>query len=349
MYMYMTRLTTLLVLLPALASSQTDAFEAAIASRERLQAFISSNAGSTAAPSLLPAESPTSTALAADVLLPALSPFAQGERYVVPGSLTARWEQPYPGQEKIEPGVDMMEVITSVLRAPPSMARSIVARYEGVERSMLPSWAWALLAVRADGSDEPPPVERTLHLYASGPNGSALPPHTDPHDVVVLGAYGEKRWTVCTPGGAAAQTEMPWRLRTKLVHRCADVTDADIRESLSCQEYLVRAGDLLFIPALHLHSARADDKGAAHLTLGTVTSAGRGDAGLPWSERAERFALCTAVRPNYFFEAMARQEAEFQIVRGIAMTFLVLFWARSSGPTEEAKPKPKEAARPKAD
>ena len=233
--------------------------------------------------------------------------------------------------------------------APPAPCRfrSLVARYEGLAPPLLPPFAARLLgeeeAVRQvrrgeEGqSEEQRPAGGggwtsqvdTLHLYASGPHASALPAHTDPHDVFVLGAFGEKRWAVCSPGGADGS--LGWRLRAKLTHRCADVSESELSDGgpLRCEEYVVRPGDVLYIPALHLHWAQAAAGGSAHLSVGLrdVQEEGRAVSAVA---RARRLVACTLVRPGYALEALQRGGGELVLLRTLVLGGVFLFlWSSS--------------------
>lgn len=176
------------------------------------------------------------------LLAEAIKPFASGAKLVTPGAITLV-SQPRGMLSMPPEDFDAAEVISRVMdQATEGRSTSIVARYEGIDSTIRPPFATELLS-QPDAAS--PGRARTLHLYVSGPFGSALPPHTDPHDVVVLGVFGEKRWRVCSPGGH--HPDLPWRVRTNLQQRCSDVTPEDFA-AVECTEYVVRPGDLLFIP-----------------------------------------------------------------------------------------------------
>ena len=186
---------------------------------------------------------------AKDIVAPAIQPFSAGANLVTRGSISMVSRATQTQNSLILPPEDFdAEDLLARVMSPTNDGRvaaaphSLVARYEGLHAEVQPSFAKELLSMRDEISPGQP---RTLHLYASGPHGSALPPHTDPHDVVVLGIFGEKRWQVCAPGGTSPT--LPWRVRTNLHHRCREVTPTDIA-ALDCAEYVVKPGDLLFIP-----------------------------------------------------------------------------------------------------
>lgn len=260
---------------------------------------------------------------AADVIAPLLTPFVQARH----GALTVITKD--AGQRPLAGKLVPTDLITSTMFGLRSAARSFAARYEALAEQERPSFANELLAVRDEAS--PTSMERMLHLYVSGPNGSALPPHTDPHDAYILGVYGTKRWSVCTPGGGDS-AHLPRPLRTKLVHRCANLEPEDIALHLSCKEYTVRAGDLLYLPAVHLHWAIAQESGSAHLTLGSVTDESRGSEGLAATARLQRLAECALVRPGYVLEAIGQKGRESYALRALLCGSLMLFLWWSNRP-----------------
>ena len=83
-----------------------------------------------------------------------------------------------------------------------------------------------------------------MTIYHSGPNASALPPHTDSYDVLVLQLEGCKDWEI-VQGFAATRT----------------VT-----------QLTLQPGDLLFIPYNVIHSARTTEgfDYSTHLTIGLL-------------------------------------------------------------------------------
>lgn len=139
---------------------------------------------------------------------------------------------------------------------------SIVARYQSLDsglESLTNAWVGTDLAspayVLSDifGTDG---TTATAHLYWSGPGASALPDHVDPYPVFVLGIYGEKNWTACRPA------ETDWDI---FRHRCTEVSPSDIGPE-RCINFVMRPGDLLYMPRDSVHKAFAGEHGAAHIT-----------------------------------------------------------------------------------
>ena len=118
-------------------------------------------------------------------------------------------------------------------------------------------------------------------MYVSAAGQSALPNHTDAHDVLVVHLHGSKQWRVCEHGAAGFGT------RVNLWHNCAPLCDAEMQQLL-CHNYSLRPGDLLFVPAGHAHNAIASPGGSAHLTLGVEATIAR---------RAVSRAACTLLWP----------------------------------------------------
>lgn len=173
---------------------------------------------------------------AADALIgEAIEPFTRGYALVDRGSITT--VDPDLRNTLPPERFDPAGFVSRMMRAPHGTPdeHSIVARFEGIDASIVPPYASALLGMRDEIN---PTRNRTLHVYASGPRGSALPKHTDPHDALVLGLYGEKTWTVCVPGGDAEIAD--WRLKANLRFRCGGWDDEADRASLGCAEYVVR-------------------------------------------------------------------------------------------------------------
>ena len=321
----------------------SDVFEASLPSLDRLEELRQrAQSRELVVPDFLPADTAAAHVglSAAEVLEPAFAPFAAGSQRgamtVVAMSGSDRSEVP------VERQFDPRELVERTLFGHGGAvlwqdalldnglaARSLVLRYEAIEGSQqLPSFAAKLMALRDDVApaataeqQQPPP--RTLHLYVSGPGGSALPPHMDPHDAFILGVYGEKHWSVCTP--PATSPSLPWRLRTKMRYQCGNVPPKDISTHLSCEQYVVRAGDLLFIPAQHFHWGNATAAGSAHLTLGAVTDGGRMDR-LSAIGKLVRLGSCAVVRPAFIFEAFENQHEGAVLLTAVlrVSTFIII-------------------------
>ena len=125
----------------------------------------------------------------------------------------------------------------------------------------------------------------TVHLYASGAGGRALPAHSDIGDVVAMQLDGEKRWTLCAPAlsdaDAAAVLGLDAGARLTPAARaevaallsegrgaCGSFDSVDA-EGGACETSVLRVGDALYVPKGVVHAA-ANAEGAAsvHLTVG---------------------------------------------------------------------------------
>jgi len=209
------------------------------------------------------------------------------------GVLDALYESPSSGRlsrrarlRSLDPRItDAGSLVRSLLRpaeastaGPSSTMTSTVGRFERAKE--MPEYVTALLSARprAEKLAEQP----TCHLYVSAAGRSALPNHTDAHDVMVVHLHGSKQWRVCDNG-----VREGFGTRVNLRHNCAPISDAEM-DALICHTYLLRPGDLLFIPAGYAHSASAGVGGSAHLTLGVEGSI---------SNRAVSRVACTFLWP----------------------------------------------------
>lgn len=108
-------------------------------------------------------------------------------------------------------------------------------------------------------------VERRLghrawvNAYLSFGRGSALKPHWDGHDVLVLQVYGSKRWrSYGTPVPFPVAKHNPGKdLGTKVVW-----------------EGLLEPGDVLYLPRGEVHEAAVEGPHSVHLTIGLQTLCG---------------------------------------------------------------------------
>ena len=104
----------------------------------------------------------------------------------------------------------------------------------------------------------------TVHIYWSGPGGSALPPHTDRAGVLVAQLAGVKHWTTCVPplaaddaaiaaAAAAALVDADacalhaLRASSAAVAGCALHSPHDLSK-MRCVERTLRPGDVLYMP-----------------------------------------------------------------------------------------------------
>lgn len=90
------------------------------------------------------------------------------------------------------------------------------------------------------------PVRVQANLYCSSAGAAGFPRHEDTHDVLVVHLFGSKRWSVGSPA-AASRAGGP-----------------------DLQHFLLRPGDLLYVPQGWSHEALAEAGPCLHLTLALV-------------------------------------------------------------------------------
>ena len=116
-----------------------------------------------------------------------------------------------------------------------------------------------------------------INAYFSAPEATALKPHTDPYDVLVIQLQGHKRWKVClaaTDKTAAADsmTESDaaevLELKKHNPLGCTRVEGALEDPELACKELVMGPGDVLYLPKGVVHTATTvNDTVSAHLTI----------------------------------------------------------------------------------
>ena len=122
-----------------------------------------------------------------------------------------------------------------------------------------------------------------INMYISSPNGVALPPHTDPYDVMVIGIAGIKEWQICeTPTSSVhirrcgatktqhftvADAAEADEISRKNPSGCSVFADEIARSDLRCTSIEIRSGDVLYIPKGVVHNAKALTSMTAHVTL----------------------------------------------------------------------------------
>ncbi|MFP5335587.1 MAG: JmjC domain-containing protein [Actinomycetes bacterium] len=92
-----------------------------------------------------------------------------------------------------------------------------------------------------------------VNAYVTPPGARGLEVHSDPHDVLVLQAFGSKTWEV---------HPTPW--------------EAEHRSGAAPVEQVLRPGDVQYLPKGTPHAARSQDLLSAHVTVGIV--------GTTWSD-----------------------------------------------------------------
>lgn len=119
-------------------------------------------------------------------------------------------------------------------------------------------WPPLIDFVRGLTDDLGHPVQ--ANAYITPPNAQGFEPHYDVHDVFVLQASGQKRWTVHEPVHQHPLDSQPWT-----DHR--DAVTARSRETPTIDTVL-NPGDALYLPRGWVHSARSEDTTSIHLTIG---------------------------------------------------------------------------------
>ena len=102
-------------------------------------------------------------------------------------------------------------------------------------------------------------IRANANAYISPPGKSALKPHIDGHDVIVIQLYGEKHWRL-----------FPSNEDTVIlpVHAQADgLTEQEFKNLGEPKSILLEKGQSLYLPRGHIHSATATDKPSVHITL----------------------------------------------------------------------------------
>ena len=116
-----------------------------------------------------------------------------------------------------------------------------------------------------------------INAYFSAPKATALRPHTDPYDVIVVQLQGTKRWHVCPAVlddvlAAAGMTESDGAEVLELKRHsplgCTLIDDALNDPNLACREVVLGPGDVLYLPKGVVHTAvTVSDTLSAHLTI----------------------------------------------------------------------------------
>ncbi|MEY2880517.1 MAG: hypothetical protein RLZZ15_2897 [Verrucomicrobiota bacterium] len=102
---------------------------------------------------------------------------------------------------------------------------------------------WALASIQAN-------------LYLTPPGAQGFAAHFDRHCVLILQVHGEKTWRLRGSGA-----ELPVEGHEKIFPRLTTPGPLE-------REFLLRAGDLLYLPRGHVHEALTSDSASLHITLG---------------------------------------------------------------------------------
>ena len=116
-----------------------------------------------------------------------------------------------------------------------------------------------------------------INAYFSAPDATALTPHTDPYDVLVVQLQGHKRWKVClaTADSTVAADSMTESDAAEVLELkkhnplgCTRVEGALEDPELACTEVAMGPGDVLYLPKGIVHTATTvNDTLSAHLTI----------------------------------------------------------------------------------
>ncbi|GMY35125.1 hypothetical protein FCV25MIE_30367 [Fagus crenata] len=106
-----------------------------------------------------------------------------------------------------------------------------------------------------------------VNMYLTPPNSQGLARHFDDHCVFVCQLFGTKQWTV---------SSQPNVLLPRLYDHLDSLQDAEAENSVTdCRKFLLKEGDILYIPRGIHHEACTDNSdpngsaaGSLHLTLG---------------------------------------------------------------------------------
>lgn len=123
------------------------------------------------------------------------------------------------------------------------------------------------------------------NMYVTPSGCQGFKPHYDDHDLLVLQCFGSKRWTFHD----SYSNKVPTPLRGMRFNSAVHIPN-DSSESI-----LLEAGDVLYVPRGHMHSAEAQGgTSSTHLT----------------------FCLDMITWADIMFEAMARSAVETEQMRG---------------------------------
>lgn len=97
------------------------------------------------------------------------------------------------------------------------------------------------------------------NVYFTPPNSRGFHPHWDTHDVFILQVFGSKAWKIYD-----TKIELP------LVGQKFKLDNEDHQPGEVSQEFVLEAGDLLYIPRGLMHSADSLDEMSLHVTTGLM-------------------------------------------------------------------------------
>ena len=99
-----------------------------------------------------------------------------------------------------------------------------------------------------------------VNAYVTPPQNTGFADHFDVHDVFVVQVEGEKRWRIREPVWSLPLRDQTWEQHREAVAAATETEPLD--------EFVMRPGDVLYLPRGFLHSASALGEVSIHLTIG---------------------------------------------------------------------------------
>ena len=109
-------------------------------------------------------------------------------------------------------------------------------------------------------------VRPNINLYSAPADMKGLSAHHDPQDVFIIQVTGSKLWTVCDPIGPGQW--LPTRVSDDPKNYLFYRYNASQLEGTNCGEYILRPGDVLYMPRGTIHAPETIQDRSVHLTVG---------------------------------------------------------------------------------
>jgi len=159
----------------------------------------------------------------------------------------------------------------------------------------------------------------SFNLYLSSHDATALKPHTDPYDVLVVQLAGSKQWQVCpaaasrdTAGMTESDAAEVLELKRHNPLGCTSLDGALGDADLKCRPQRMDVGDVLYLPKGVVHTATAEDGLSAHLTISLNRD------GLRWGDLFSAVCNHHADASQQYRGCGALQELAIAIPAGVA-------------------------------
>ena len=136
-----------------------------------------------------------------------------------------------------------------------------------------------------------------INAYLSFGTGSALKPHADDHDVLVLQVHGRKRWRTY-----GSPYELPVERRKS----------PDLPREAAVWEDTLEPGDVLYLPRGEVHEAASEGQHSLHLTIAIITRRGVDFVGWLSQRAAEDLVFRRDITRLSGTTALKQQEAELR-------------------------------------